>query len=185
MSESNTSLALTTKKAKSIQPPLKKSELIEAMARRKHEQLCEEARKNRADYEAACKELKRLANELAATKDATNVRETDWSYAWGDAVDGMIRQIVVDRGSVTITPEQFSPEMRKQAKIIERLRRANKRTPEFNEVKRSIRDALNSTITVASDRINALLSDPATCKAIDKTLAQLDEKKPDAPAIAA
>jgi hypothetical protein len=63
-------------------------------------------------------------------------------------------------------------EIRKQADLVSKYERSIRCLPMYSEVLREVRAALAET-RMKSERVDALLADPATLKAIDRTLEQL------------
>lgn len=165
-------LIVSTKKAKAIVPPLKKSEIIHAMALRSHAQLTEQAQKDNAAHSAAQAELYRLIVEHFEQLPRLKLTAESVSNYLGYTHN---KHVSVRFGGADLSLEKFTPEMKAQYRIMERIDKARTRcVPEFNDIKRSIRDAMTGNMTNPSERVSALLADPATCKAIDKMLAELD-----------
>jgi len=171
-----TEIALTTKVAERMKPKIRKSELIEAMARRKYELLKKQVVENQENLNKASAELRRLAEEFAAKMPPTQKRPTDWSWNYSVSREnphyGKMRMITVNLGHVDIYPEYFTPEIRKQAELVSKFNQSIRCLPMYSEVLREVRAALAET-RMKSERVDALLADPATLKAIDRTLEQL------------
>lgn len=188
--ENSLVLAMPSKAAKAIKPPLKKAEIIEALARRKFAQLVEANK----EYEARCQGLNERINAGVAKLTTSGGQ---LSHSWSSAVikdAGYVKpgckyylsayemvsvQIALTR---TISVGDLPPDLRKLVKDRNALEAKRKDfiVPEYRELKADVRDQVLSQNTNPVSRIDALLKDPATLKVLDRTLAELD--KPSKPA---
>lgn len=166
-----TALTLSTKAANAIKPPAKKSEIIEALAIRKHATLVEQANKDKAAYVAAKTELFRLTCMHPKAGSVTPVATNGYIY-----FNSSKPHVTISIPNLDVYETEFTPEMKKQAAIIKRIEGSGSlHVPELRDIRRSIRDAMTGELTTPAARVQALLSDPSTVKALDKTLNRLEE----------
>ncbi len=192
MSTISTAIALNTKAASKLKPPVNKKEIITALATRKYDLLVKQHLAAKEENEKATNELNRLARVYAratpietlcpVTAHVNQSTDGDFEKRPGERFghfvsNGIIKQINVSVASVLITPEQFTPAMKAQAAIIRRIAQSGAlKMPDLKEITREVKDAMSGQNTDAGSRIDALLADPATVKLLDKTLNALDER---------
>lgn len=159
------------KLAGTVKPPARKSEIIEALAIRKREQIIAE---NKALY----KELEQLNTKLqvvAAEEMAANGKPKHGVqyYCRADKMgDGSIRVGQI-QAEYTCEPSQ---EMKRIAKRIYELRRMNLTSePSLHEVRQQVRAAV-SQHTPPERRVKQLLTYPESQKMLDAVLGALDKK---------
>lgn len=183
-----TALVINTKAAQGIKPPLKKNEIVHALALRKFQQLHAEL-KVRTDRRA---ELGKRINEEIAKLHATggqlshalkhehlalviNRNPADRYTRHYCSINGVV--VTMAR---TILLDDLPAATRQMIKELNKLNAIGDWIPEFAEIKRDIRDKMTGETNGPGARIEAMLKDPATAKALDKTLEHLAK-----PAVAA
>lgn len=166
-----------TKATRNIQPPLKKSELVEALAIRELENIKQEQAELLPQIAAAKAAFYSQANLDALLKDGCAEKNGnvpfDEHYAYssdGGRSTRELNQIYV-RVSLAATPE-----MKRQYRKWQALEKKKINIlPSLHQLKQSISDKLSERAT-AGQRVAALLKNPETSRALDETLAAL--KKP-------
>jgi hypothetical protein len=160
-------ISITTKVAKKMKPPVRKAELVEALAIRlvdKNRELYDAAQVAVADAE---KELKAHCLDVAlkstVPKSATTEVKTNSRYVRGDwhseVIGVEVRFVVEDSRTKSLNDK------------LEKLRAQywSIRVPSINDAKRIIRDKMDDKHTPA-ERVTAMLNDTATVKQLDAQL---------------
>jgi hypothetical protein len=158
------------KLAGAIKPPASKTEIIEALAIRKRDQIIEENK--RLVIEKAQLETK---IQIVAREEAANAKPKSAQrfYVRCDkANDGRldVRNISVDY--------EFEPsaELRELARRLYRIDHSNiHSTPSLYEVRNQVRAAVNQQ-TPPAERVSSLLKDPKSQDMLDAILTALDKK---------
>lgn len=188
----STALALNTKAASKLKPPVNKKEIITALATRKYDLLVKQHLAAKEEHAKATCELDRLARVFARAQpmemlcpegasvyyDKDGSCEPQTGSRYGRFVsNGIIKSLSVSMSNVRIEPIRFTPAMKAQEAIIKRIEQSRLLlAPDFKDVLRDVKDAMSGQNTNAESRIDALLADPATVKLLDKTLNALDER---------
>lgn len=173
--KSNSLAVQTNSIGSTIKPPARKPEIIEALAIRKHAQLVEQAAKADADFKAAEAALNTLlqATYSAHLTEKPKIRIRSYLHSSNGYRPHV--SISLENSSLDVYAEEFTPEMKKHHRTMERIETSRIRhVPEFKEIRRGIRDAMNGELSRPADRVQALLNDPETVKALDKTLNRLE-----------
>lgn len=162
-----------TKAAKKIKPPLRKSELIEALAIRERENIV-------TQNEAIGKQLVELRAKFQTDAIIAAIRadgKVKSDYA-GRKVETKEEHIGTELAFVVIELElPATAEMRSTYRRIKELEKKHLHPnyiPSLHELKRKIRESMAGH-TPANERVNALLKDKATLKALDATLEALKQ----------
>lgn len=187
-------IAIPTKKAKSIKPPLNKNEIIEALALRKHATLSAELRERRdrlAKLKARLAEIFGKFTADGGTLAFSEFKDTSQSKHVPPRPGSSWAHCVYMLGGVKVTMErtiqfdQLPAEAKTIAREIFKLEQCQDWVPDLKVIKRDIRDQMTGEISGPAERIKTLLNDPATQKVLDRTLAELEKPAPKPAAIAA
>lgn len=186
MSSTSTALALSTKVLKSTKPPLKKSEIIHALALRKHQQAitaAEDYNGRLADLEARIDakvvELSAIGGTPSHRWDTKHMEQYSFrplGHKYSQAVYN--RQSLQLTLSRTIMVQDLPAGLRQLVNEFNKLNLQRKDfvVPDFRDIKARVRDQVEGQNSEPASRVAALLKDPATVKVLDKTLAELDRK---------
>lgn len=172
MSQPTLTLALTTKASKKITPPLRKSELVEALARREMQNISEEQALIRKQIAEINKQVFTAANAELIRATGRLVKEYSGLPFDINNVNGA--PVSIDLTVELPIPPEMAKLLRKRADLEKRQLHSHN-TPSLHDLKRNIRAKMEGQ-TVGSDRVSLLLKDPATIRALDATIAEL--KKP-------
>lgn len=169
------SLALPTKAAKSVTPPLRRGELIEAMAQRKFAQLQQQQRENTVRRDKLTEKINAAAKKVCITgqSDGQSSVTVNWSYDRGNGKRLATSFNICN--NVTLTPSD--PAAKEIAALVEEREAIPLIYPELKYVRRDIRNQISGA---TGDRVGSILKDKASVRAIDEMLAKLENK----PAIA-
>lgn len=166
----NTTLAIPTKVTNSVQPPLKKAELIRALAIRKREQLVKE---RQVTFDTFRKESTAISCAIAELAQATDITKLVIRVNDPHVRDDNGRKSV---GCVEAHFDVELPADLKKRIIANEARRKIVRfteVPVLSEIERQLRAELNGQ---PSDRVGALLNDDVAVKAFDTLLAKIDRR---------
>lgn len=163
----DTTLALPANVTNSVQPPLKKAELIRALAIRKQAQLVKEQAETKATFQA---EASAITAEVLAL-----ARKVDLSKVILKVGNAYVRD-----GKISSLPDaefevQLPAELKKRI-IANDARRHSAvfgDVPTISAIEAQLRAELSGQ---PSDRVGALLKDDASVKALDTLLAKLDRR---------
>ena len=166
----NTALVIPAKIENSVKPPLKKAELIRALAIRKREQLLKERTEAAEIYRKESSAISRAITELAHAIDITKtVLRTNDPYVRNDN----------GRMSVGCVEAHFGvelpPELKKRIIANEARRTAVRfsEVPQLPEIERQLRAELNGQ---PGDRVAAVLKDEESVKMLDALLGKIDRR---------
>jgi len=163
----NTTLAIPTKVTNSVQPPLKKAELIRALAIRKQAKLIKEQAEIKALYQSEDRAITAEVLALAYKSDLSKVALK-------------ISGTYVRDGKVISLPDatfevQLPAEIKKRIVANDARRREALfgEAPTISAIEAQLRAELNRQ---PSDRVGALLNDDVAVKALDTLLAKIDRR---------
>lgn len=159
-----------------IRPKPTKSELIEALAQKKYNQLLKEHKELAESLSRLEKEAEEavrawvLANSKAALVSMSFGLGRYNRKDWNDKTSEKILTHVCLQADLDNLPASV------QKKLISyhTARETTKSLPDFNDVKRDIRDAVNEQVSGKGERVDAMLADPKVSKALDQMLKALD-----------
>ena len=155
----------------SVKPPLKKAELIRALAIRKREQLVKERQETAATYR---KESSAINSAIAELAQATDITKKGLSFN-----DPYVREDDNGKKTVSLVEAHFDIELpadlKKRVIANEERRRVTRfsEVPTLSEIERQLRAELNGQ---PSDRIGAVLKDEETVKMLDALLGKIDRR---------
>lgn len=162
-----------TKATSKMQPPLKKSELVEALAIRELETMRKEQAEIRQQIAATKKSLFDPALVDVIRRDGKcDQRRDDEPFAISACYSDNKREAASLQITLSMTP---SPEFRRLYRKLQELEKSQiheHNMPSLYQVKQRISTKLAERAT-AGQRVTALLKNPETSKAIDETLAAL------------
>ena len=158
------------KLAGAIKPPASKSEIIEALAIRKREQIIEENKRLNAEKDQLEKKIQIVSKEEAV--NAKQKSSQNFYVRCDERNDGGldVRKVSVDF--------EFEPssELREMARRLYRLNHMSlHHTPSLCEVRNQVRAAVNQQ-TPPAQRVAHLLKDPKSQDMLDAILGALDKK---------
>jgi hypothetical protein len=167
-----TAIAIPAKLTNTVEPPLKKGELIKALAIRKHAQLVKERAETKEIYEkeraAIRAEIQKIAECFDVSKCFVVVNEP---YV---RADNGKQSVQAPEASITFDVDL--PSDLKKRIIANDARRHIVRfeeVPSLSEIERQLRAELNGQ---PSDRVGTILNDEASVKVLDQMLAKIDRR---------
>lgn len=163
----DTTLALPAKVTNAVQPPLKKAELIRALAIRKHAQLEKEQAAEKATYQA---EATAITAEVLALARQVDISKVVLKVGTAYVRDGKITSLPDAEFEV-----QLPTELKKRIVANDAHRHSVifEEVPAISAIEAQLRAELSGQ---PSDRVGALLKDETALKALDTLLAKLDRR---------
>lgn len=165
---------LAVKIVHGVKPPLRRGELVEALARKLIAQLGDKAQKIEAAYHAAEIALNEKAKVLLA--DPAMVFQCEdasigfkWCHEKQDHSNFYATRVVELNKEARA---QLAPEIREVLRL--KVEKTQCKVPDLHHAKAIIREQLDGTPV---DRVGAALNDPETSKALDAMLVALNRPK--------
>lgn len=166
--------SLTVKVVEAVKPPLKRGELVEALARKFIQEVADRKTSLTAKYNAAETELFGRAKTLMLNPENWQITdEPDVGFSYNSNSREYDRFYCTIRAS--LSPEVMKPLMSEAAalfKLSGELKAV--RVPDLSSAKAIIREKLDGTPV---DRVGAALNDPETSKALGLMLVALNKPK--------
>lgn len=169
------SLLPSTKLTKKMAPPLKKTELVEALAIRKRSKMVQESKeqaallaKKKSEFESAMNAL-----ILGSMKEHSRSHYTNTERKFENGKYGKHR---VKDITLTVQFQITDPSILALARELERIKDTivfEHNIPTLNQIKQGVRDAM-AGVMGADSRVKSLLEDPASQRALDATLEKLE-----------
>ena len=161
------------KTSKTVQPPLKRAELVEALAHRHIEKITQERHELEGAYNAAQIELKSKAAELMQDSAHVTIGDLDVGFSYSSKTGK--HELFWARKHVTLNDEgidRLKPFIGKVLSLKVRLNTL--RVPSYAEAKATVRAGLDGSPV---NRVAAVLQDPAARAALDNILTAIGNNK--------
>ena len=170
----DTAIAIPAKITGAVNPPLKKAELIKALAIRKQAQLQKERNETTAMFTKETTAIREEIRRIAEAFDTSDLKLIiSDPYVGADHETG--KKYVTGPEARIVFDVELPASLKKR--IIENDERKHTlrctELPSLSEIERQLRNELSGQ---ASNRVNAILEDEVACKAIDTLLAKIDRK---------
>lgn len=164
-----------TKATRGIKPPLKKSELVEALAIRELENVRKEQAEIRQQIAATKKALYDPALTEAIRRDGKlDERRDGEPFAISASYTDNGREATSLQITLSLTPSAEVRRLYRKLQALEKSQIHEHNMPSLYHVKQGISAKLSDRAT-AGQRVTALLKNPETSKALDETLAALKQ----------
>lgn len=181
MSETAVSTSmLPAKVERSIAPPPKKAEVIEALAQIKLQQLIDENTARIAKAEALEKECRAELRLLAAQRINALLEESIPSLGYGNG--DSVQNVTVDlRFESKDIPTPLRKKIREYQTTASEVR-GHYNQPKLADCRRMVRESLAGS-TSTTERVKTMLTEPSVRKALTKMLQQIEDKPENTKAI--
>lgn len=178
----STQLVIASPIVNSVVPKPTKAEIIEALAAKKHAQLTKEYDELEAKYTALEADAKAalldwISKNIHTLNFSVNIGNLE-RREWRDPKSPLVLRSVSCSASLIDVPTEIAS----KCKTALRAQECIKRVPDILSVRRDIRDKISGHLTNRTDRVNAILADEKSSKALDAMLRSMD-KAPDAEAV--